>query len=266
MTMAGWMKRLAVIGLICSGSGAVAAGCAHNDESIFIRQVQSPGSDCSVLADPSGKFLGLGTMDLMFSSEYRAALLVGSQLVQRGSTENVRAESARVTLYEAEVHIVTPDDSELGAFTIPGNGFIDPATGIIPGWGLFETVLVDVSTSVGILGRLCQGSSGCTDGVPTGRLDRVGRIIAKVKVYGRTLGGTEIETGEFKFPIETCFGCSILFPSEAEDPTLNRANCLKTGSTTSSGSSSLCRVGQDGYLDCRTCHALFGSADSRCEP
>jgi hypothetical protein len=263
--MAGWITRLAVIGLVCSGSGAVAIGCRHNDESIFIRQVMVPSADCSVTADPSGAFRGYGGLDLMLTGEYRAALLVGSQLVQRGSTENAKAESSRVTLYEAEVHITTPDGVELGAYTVPGNGFVDPASGSTPGWGLFETVLVDVSTSVAVLGKLCENNAGCVGGVPSQRLSRVGRIVAEVQVFGRTLGGTEVETGKFRFPIETCFGCLITFPAEANDATVGpQQNCLSTATSTTATTS--CYMGQDLPVDCRSCHARFGAASSLCEP
>jgi len=204
-------------------------------------------------------------MDLMLTSEYYADLLVGSQLVQRGSSDNVRAESSRVALYEAEVHVKTPDGTELGAYTVPGNGFVDPGTSTTPGWGIFETILVDAATSVAVLGKLCESNIGCTGGVPTQRLTRIGRIVAEVTVFGRTLGGTEVESGPFQFPIETCFGCLVNFPPEASDPSLNPPrNCQALTAVTTTGSS--CNLGQDLPVDCRKCHEKYGSTSSLCEP
>jgi hypothetical protein len=80
---------------------------------------------------------------------------------------------------------------------------------------------------------------------------------AKFKVYGTTLGGTDVETGEYAFDVDVCYGCSVIYPSDAFDPTQapTDVNCKKAGSgtTTTTGSIPACFAGQDGVTDCRQC-------------
>lgn len=257
--MATWIKRASVVGALSVCGGLVVSACADNEQTIFIRQVQAPESgECTYSADQSGTFYGLGVLDLALTNQYRAGLLIGNQMVPRANPDQPRAETNRVRLTEAEVHVQLADGSEVGSFTVPGNGFVDPGTGTEPGYGLFETVLVDPGSAQALSAKLgCAGS----------RLSSVGRIVAVTKVFGKTLGGKEVESSEFRFPIEVCCGCLISFPPDANDATAEKQpNCLAV----SEGGSTLvepCLAGQDEPLDCRSCKSMLGAQGaSLCEP
>lgn len=257
--MATWMKRASVLGLMAGVGGLLASACADNEQTIFIRQVQAPETECGYEADPSGTAVGIGVLDLALTTEYRGGLLVGNQLVPRANADRPAAETNRVRLTEAEVRVELTTGEEIGSFTVPGTGFIDPGTGSEPSYGMFLSTLVDSASAKVILDKL-GGASGT-------RSSTVGRIVTVVKVFGRTLGGKEVETGEYRFPIEVCYGCLISFPPDANDPTLaKQPNCLKA-SETGSTLEEPCLVGQDQAVDCRICKSRLGAAGATlCEP
>jgi hypothetical protein len=258
--MASWTRRAVVLGVLAGMSGVVASACADNNQSLFIRQVQSPESgQCSYTNDPTADHYMSGFLDLMLVSEYRAVLLVGNQLVPRGNADMVRAETSRIQLDEAEVTVEFSDGTEINSFTIPGNGFVDPSSGSEPGWGVFGTVLIDSNTGKALLSALQ---------VPAGqRGTRVGRVVAVVKVFGKTLGGKDVESGEFRFPIEVCYGCSVSFPQSRwlDDGVTPVPNCQGCADVTDLQGA--CTPGQDSTIDCCKCHELLDPAGSGlCEP
>jgi hypothetical protein len=81
-----------------------------------------------------------------------------------------------------------------------------------------------------------------------------------VRVYGRTLGGMEIESNELAFPIAICEGCLVSFPLDADNPATPEYDCTSFDIASSVGGGSLpspddqpCWLGQDAYTDCRYC-------------
>lgn len=258
-SMATWIKRASFVGVIATVGGLVVSACADNEQSLFIRQVQAPESgECSYGAEESSTSFGLGVLDLALTNQYRAGLLIGNQMVPRGDPSQSRAETNRVRLTEAEIHVQLADGAEIGSFTVPGNGFVDPGTGTSPGYGLFMTVLVDPASAQALASRLgCAGS----------RLPSVGRIVTVVKVFGKTLGGNEVESAEFRYPIEVCCGCLVSFPPEANDPALldDQPNCMAVSEGT--GLEEPCLIGQDTAVDCRICKSRLGAQGAAlCEP
>ena len=249
--MKSWVKRALGAGMLVGVVVVGASACADNESSIFIRQVVVPSSsDCLYTADPGGTFMSHGTMDLAFAREYWAGLLIGNQLVQRGASENLRVETSRFRAEGAEVKIETTDGGLVQSFTVPVAGFADPGTGSTPGWGVVSAVLIDAGT-----GNALAANPVFEPGV---RSDLVSRVIAVVKVFGRTLGGQDVESGEFRFPINICYGCLVSFPPEASDPaSLTQPNCLGV-SESGGGVESPCLLGQDAPVDCRLCKSIGG--------
>jgi len=190
-------------------------------------------------------------MDLAFTRQYMAGLLIGNQLVARGSADQLRTETSRFRAEGAEVEIETTDGSRIKSFTVPVSGFADPGRGSEPGWGLVHAVLIDAGTGESLVSSFVEGQ----------RNTLVGRVVASVKVFGRTLGGQEVESAEFRFPISICYGCLVSFPADATNPDLPLPNCGNTGSS----SSDMCQVGQDEPSDCRDCQAM-GGAPGLCLP
>lgn len=212
-------------GIFMLGLIAGAPSCADNDSSIFIRQVQFQAAtdDCIVSPDTDSTFLSRGVIDTSLTSSYSAWLLVGNQLSPRGNSQTLRPETSRVHLYEAEVTLFSFDSTELAAYSQPITGFADPTTSSEPGYGLANVQLVDPSA------------------IPN--LPDNQTIVARVKVFGRTLGGIEVETGYWDFPIEVCSGC--LATNRCQLPKDCDAECIF-----------VCNPGQDVGLDCRTTGAL----------
>ena len=243
-----WGGGLA-LGLLGAASGA----CSDNQGSIFIRQVNLPvpTNNCIVTADPQNLTLGIGTLDVALRKEYTATLLVGNQLTPRGNQQSLRVETSRVQLEGSEVSATdTTGATVFGPVTVPGSGFVDPASGTDPGWGLIDSVLFAMSDAL----------------APTisHKGARTLNVTSRVRVFGHTLGGTSVESGDFLFPISVCYGCLLSFPTDANDSSKGYPNCdipASNGTTISAP----CTPGQDDTVDCRVCQEFF-PGESFCEP
>jgi hypothetical protein len=255
------MKRVVAQKLFLAAAGSAllgGAGCADSESMLFVRQAQarvaSGATGCTVDSSPSSLFITHGTLDLAFRTEYTAALLVGNQLVARGNSSQLRTETSRVEIEGAVVRLENGTNTVWGPFTVPGSGFIDPATGAAPSYGLTEAILLGSAF----------GNTLASD--PTAERYKVRRFTSVVKVVGKTLGGTPVESGEWRFPLTVCYGCLISFPPEANDTKLTRPNCLLpagTGTTVAAP----CALGQDDAVDCRVCKLSVRAQDvGLCEP
>jgi hypothetical protein len=230
-------------------------GCADSESILFIRQTQAlVAGKCSVDNSPSSISLLQGSLDLAFQSQYRAALLVGNQLVPRGNSSQLRTETARVQIQGS---IVRAEDATgavvWGPVTVPGSGFVDPATGADASFGVVSSVLLGSELSATLQPQL--------------QADRnlVRHFTSVARVFGRTLGGMSIESGEWRFPINVCYGCSIVFPPEAIDPKVIPVPNCDLAAATGGSVGRPCIVGQDDVVDCRVCKETYPHA-ALCEP
>ena len=255
------MKRVVAHWLFLAAAGSAllgSGGCADPESMLFIRQAQarisSGATGCTVESSPSSLFITEGTLDLAFRTEYTAALLVGNQLVARGNASQLRTETSRVEIEGAVVRLENGQNTVWGPFTVPASGFIDPATGSTPSYGLTEAILLGSS----------YGNDLAT--APVADRYKVRRLTSVVKVVGKTLGGTAVESGEWRFPLTVCYGCLISFPPDANDTKLSRPNCqLPAGTGTSVAAP--CALGQDDGVDCRVCKTSVRPQDmGLCEP
>lgn len=219
-----------IVGACAIGFVALSSqGCADNESIMFVRAVLAiEPPDCLAEPDANATFRSAGTLDIAFGSSYVAALLVGNQLVRRGSKNQLRTESSRITLKGAEVTVLDDQDNSIAEFTVPGSGFVDPGVGEEPGYGVIGAELVPPNLT------LANGA----------------RIVVEVRVFGDTLGGEEIESSTLRYPIYVCNGCTINFPADADDPVQPGYQCstAKPASTDAP-----CRIGQDDGVDCRHC-------------
>ena len=189
----------------------LASGCAPNESSLFIRQCQAvPQDTCEVTADPTAFSRPSGVLDIAFAARYSCPLLVGNQLVTRGDPDRLRTETSRVQIYSADVTLLNTTGGSLGEFSTQTSGFVDPSTGAQPGYGLADVVLINA-------------------------MPAVGDVVAQVVLHGRTLGGLELTTGEWKFPIHICQGCLC-----------DRSTCASTDMPPKN-----CHIGTDAPVDCR---------------
>jgi len=192
-------RALAAAAVLAAGS-VLAPACADNESSLFIRGCQAPEEGtCGYRPDPSGSFFPSGFVDGAFHGAYSCGLLIGNQVVRRGSSDQLRTETSRIELYEAEVRVldlsgnaVSYADGSAVEYLVPITGFIDPGAGTAPGYGLAQVPMLDA------------GSLASLGGGPGGSV----QVVSTVIVRGRTLGGQELESPEWSFPISVCFGCA----------------------------------------------------------
>lgn len=257
------LRRLMLLGL--GGFVAAQSGCAENDVSFFIYQVQAPLTTCGYNNDPSSMSLREGRWDLALSDGYVFAPLLGSQIGTRADPMLGRAEAQYVQVegFEIEVHDGAPDGPTiLRPYTIYQTTVIRPPTQGGTGYNFASFEVIPPAIARQIRPRVCQ--NGPADGTraqpfsclaPAGRTQR---LIVRVRAFGHTLGGYNVETPVFDYPVNVCCGCMVNFPAEADapEPTSGTStatvgpDCLGTGNATGLGT---CQPGQDFNLDCRFC-------------
>lgn len=236
------LRSLTIGTVLGTALALLTAGCVDDKSTLFIMGVlyrEPPG--CTAENDPSNTFLGSGTLDVALRSSYQATLLIGNQYTPRGSKDNLRTETTRVTLQGAEVRltqVVGNKETDLGdAFTVTGSGFAFPNKGEDPGYGLFDAEVIpsSMNPSVASTDRALNET-----------------ITAHIKVFGQTTGGQDIDSGEFSFPIKICYGCLVKYPLKAISDSGSGPECL---ASVEDVPESGCRPGQDDFVDCRYCSA-----------
>jgi hypothetical protein len=239
------MRRSFLTSLLAFAIPCLAAGvlpsCATNDSMMFIEgvAVRKAGS-CLVKPDLAGTFLEKGVLDLRLAKEYVAALIVGNQLTQRGSRERLRTETSKVALKGADVKLETSQGATLhDTFSSIGTGFVDASDGTDAAPGVMSVALIPASIAPTL---------------------PIGTVVVKIRVFGTTLGGEDVESSELLFPVEICNGCLIDFPASSVDPASDDGDfkCKQaTGSAdmtaTSGTADTACVAGIDFPVDCTTC-------------
>jgi hypothetical protein len=204
-----------------------------NDSSLFIRGcVQVDRTTCVGEAlDTTPLQLG-GFIDGSYAAQYLCTALVENQLVPRGDPNKLRVETSRVELYEADVQVLNTDMQVISGpsgpaqFSVPVTGFVDPSSGNSPGTGLATVVMLDART---VQNLAKQAASSNT----------VQQVVASIVIRGRTLGGLEVHTNEFLYPIDVCAGCQCFQPPGK----------LCVGGMDQPDDD--CRLGIDNQVDCR---------------
>ena len=236
-------KSMLTAGLLLVGSVLLTPSCADNNSSLFIVGVMDLAqASCIAMPNNTGPFLAGGTLDTAFASGYTAVLLVGNQLTQEGSTEQLRTETSRVALRGAEVQLSTLDGKPLsvagaqGTFSTVGTGFVDPSQGDAPS---YATMAVNL--------------------IPPGLTGLPAQVLAKIRVFGDTLGGTAITSSELDFPINVCKGCLIVYdtPDTTQAAGAPFMCATTTASTTQTTTSAPCITGQDQTFSCTLCSAAY---------
>jgi hypothetical protein len=182
---------LVMFGVACLPMAS--SGCVDAEASFFIRGVKFQG--CEALS-ADGPDVAVGTMDIRYSCNYFAVLELGNQLVRRGDETKLQIETSRINVERVDVEVLGADgETGIGAFTYPTTGFVDPSSAGNPGRGLAGALLVDGGTSA----KIAEVGGGL--------------FIARIVAHGRTLGGDDISTRPFDFPLEICIGCLCFEPA-----------------------------------------------------
>ena len=254
------MKRIWGQGLtFVLAAGALSVlmpACEDNDRSIFVQAVLAPsttrtGGSCTYTNDPTQPILPSGRLDVAISQAYIATVLFGNQLIARGDQLQPRAESNRANIQGAVVHLTDANGGTLGDFTSLGTGFADPSSNNVPGYGVTQVPLTDATSAAALAASLKTRGESVT-------------IIASFKLFGTTIGNTDVETGSFDFPLEVCNGCTIFYGKGVDttpgSPTLGKC-ALPVDDALLQSTSNPCYIGQDISTDCRLCVTTKGADD-----
>lgn len=210
------------------------SGCTEEQTGLFIQgNAARIPPECTVTAEESAPLLGYGVLDVGLKLDYDASLLVGSQLTPRSDKDNLRSETMITVVDGAEVHLYDDEGAEQAAFTVPASGVILPEASEGAGYGVINATLIPQSAGEAILRDLTPGQT-------------VTRV-AEVNVFGKTVGGLEVESAKIRYVVKVCLGCLVSFPSEALNAMGQCAiNDMEPAEIP-------CNAGQDALVDCRLC-------------
>jgi hypothetical protein len=253
------MKRVwghVLAGMAVLGVGSAAAfACVHNDSSIFIQNVLagqqvSGGAGCSYTSATTQPFIPFGVLDVLLRNSYDPTYLVGNQLVAEANSSQLMTETSTVTIQGATVRLTDSQGNKVGtgSFTSLTSGTIYPATGGVPSYTPIAVPSVIDSATVAAIVQANAAQLAMNGYV---------RVITYVRVFGNTLGGRYVESGEFEFPVDICQGCLIAFTQADNNPCYLQPNCLgNPASTTMSANTVPCNPGMDIAIDCAQCTAV----------
>ena len=205
-----------------AGAGSIVAACVHNDSTIFVEGVLAPqlvtaGMGCTFTGDPTQLHITGGRLDVGLVRSYKAEFLVGNQLVPRGDPNQPDTETSLVVIQGAVVRILKADGTQLSpSFTQPAAITIPPSSGSTPGYAPITMMVIDAASVQSL------GLSAANPGTTT--------LVTYTRFFGKTLGGQSVESNEFAFPIDVCFGCLIGFSAADVNPTFKSPNCAGIGS------------------------------------
>lgn len=202
---------------------SIGGGCADSESMLVIRGVLTLAPpECVASADADTMRLG-GSIDKRLRTSYEAPLQVSNQLMARGDSEALRAETSRVTITGAEVSLRSPNNSELDSYTVVASGSIDPGTDSEPGRGVvYATLIPDIQKYD----------------------ESINPLVVRVQVYGTTVGGQDVWSNWFTYPV---FRRGLIyFPASALDPDTQAC-------TANSTEVAPCLVGQDDLVPCSAC-------------
>jgi hypothetical protein len=184
-----------------------------------------------------------GSIDAAYATEYNCFAAVENQLVAEGNATTLMTETSGVELYEAEVQVLDPsqNNAALKQFSVPIAGYIDPSVSGQDGISATDIVMVDAATIQAEAKKIIAKN-------------QVQTVVASVIVLGQTLGGLQVHSQEFLFPIDIYLGSNCFQPP-------GMTCCGGTGSTATAD----CRLGIDeaGGTNCQLicayltpCHTL----------
>lgn len=256
------MKRILghVVSLLVTALAvsAVVPACADNDQSIFIRGALAPAQNrqngaCLYTDDPTQATLFEGSLDVGVRDNYLGAYIVGNQMIPRGDPQNVRAESNRAHINGGIVRVTRTDGTTIREFTAFATGFADPQNNNNPDFGVMGLITIDAPTALILRDELVAQARA--QNVNVRSLST--QVLANIKVIGKTLGGVDLESAEYQFPIRVCVGCLVFFPPGVNDtskPANEQPNCFLAPSQQSTNANqSPCFNGQDEAVSCRSC-------------
>jgi hypothetical protein len=236
--------------MIVGGGGVVAPACAHDDTTIFVRDVLAAmpvaaGQQCIFTSDPSQAYITAGVLDIDFLLTYSAEFLVGNQMVPEANPTTPATETSLVTIQGAVVRITDALGNPLNSFTTLAATSIPPSVGTTPSYAAIRLTVLDEATVRGAAVFPAVENGG-----------QIVRLITYASFFGKTLGGLSVTSNEFEFPVDVCRGCLIGFSAQDMSAAAPSPNCLGSGSGTTTTLATPCFPGQDDTVDCSACQQI----------
>lgn len=192
-------------------------GCAPGNPGLFISNVVAPNDQC--LYDTSNATFFRGFFDTAIeNNSYEAVLVFNNQLLNLaqsgGSGFPVMADPNVINVHSLEIELRDGGGAALAitapAFTVPVGGTAIPSgDGMTVGAGLGAVTLIPR----GYAGELA-GIAGTN-----------GSIVVSMRAIGQTLGGAEVVSSEFYFPIHFCSGCLLTCLRDSDGEEICRPSC-----------------------------------------
>ena len=229
-----WGRACALV--IAGGAWVSLSACAHDDSTLFVLDVVKgsvSGNTCTFSPDPTQTFWSSGLLDAALRGAYDATYLVGNQMVSQADPTIPKTETAFVTISHANVRITDANGNTIRTYSTVTASTAFPATGTTPSFIPTQVTTIDEQAMTMI------------PGIGPGNTVRVETF---VKFFGKTTGGVSVESNEFEFPVDICFGC-------LPDFSIQGAHCAKAvaNPTVASSAPRPCRLGQDENVDCSLC-------------
>lgn len=264
------MKRLLLASILAVGASTLVTGCAEDTPEIFIVANQVYGDGCELPVGGSNQvFRNRGLLDLFVTDFYVMIPLIENTLVGSdsvsfgtGTGEGLTGaawEANHILLRKAVVRFDAPD--ALGV-PLPRELEIDLSGAISPQQAAtieMQAITPSLGTTLANSRLLREAGTSLT-------------INLRVKFFGVTAAGREVDSNEFNYPVELCYGCLLNFPPEAIDQDhAVLPNCRNIDEFESGGTETLCLTGQDEVVDCRLVCPIItslpnGDPEGICEP
>ena len=228
------LRAFAIIAL--TGTGCLAH--TGDEGMVVLNNTAITGMTCALMGTSGQAFQTQGMISVFSPSPYVLTPFIQSRITSTGGDDSQRTielEGARIDLRVAAATVQHPD----GTYTSPAitlsdasSHFAELFSGNLPpmgtanvGFGLVPT------TAIGEI-RTMAGAG------PTDRLNAT--VTASVVIYG-TMGGNEIDSNPFQYPVTVCNNCIVN----------NLGACLGL-TTTMVRTGNPCNPFQDGVVDCCT--------------
>lgn len=289
------MQWLMLIGLVwMAGSACV----AEEDGSLFVvrnERLTGGAGACGFEPALDGDFLARGTLDIALTNRYQMHPTVLNQLQPTANVRIVPAgaggaagaaagggqgiadfrqglnETNAIVLEGARVSFTTPPGL---SFALPSDRFI-PVSGTVQPTALTTTALEVLGVDLGNIVR--RAPEFFDAGTSTFRRGAVVTVLVEIKFEGKTATGTDIESNTFRFPLDICANCLVVFtPGTLANDDDNSLTCdlskVAEQGIEQSGVSppeTPCIIGQDQPVDCTLCRTLAANdalADDLCDP
>lgn len=203
---------------------ALLFGCVDNRATFFVRDNKVPDEECIVQSDRNARSLFFGILDVGVRTNWYMFPSFENAMTESLKLNPVTAESNRIQVSGAQVRLALDTGESLGDdFFVPFSGIVEPG-------------------GTGVTSFMAIPSGYVTDAY-------IGAaVIVEMRILGTTLGGIDVDTPWFSFPVYVCRCCLVDF-SDAWDDEADTYNC----NNPTREPEKVCAAGQDEPVDCAYC-------------